>query len=144
MRCRLQSTLERGFSVVGVLLATLGLYLPWVKVNPAHEGRTLSIHLWGMGTGFEPRAVALLLPGLLILLLTVRGRQSRLGALVTFTTETLYTGLPFYHAETVLVAPFVSALGAYLTGLGGLCMILGGASYLLRPHSDTPPESISM
>lgn len=136
MAYNVQSSLKPGFPLIGVLLATIGLYLPWVKVSPAHEGRTIDIFLPGMEAGFTAMEAGLLLPGLLALLLTVRGRQSQFDTVILFCVGLLYIVLPFYHAETVLIAPFTSAVGAYVTGLGGLFLVTGSAVYRLTPSDD--------
>lgn len=132
----------RPLAVLGTVLVAVGFYLPWVVVNPNHDGSVPDVFLWGMDTGLSSHPEAQLMglvPALLVAAAALfdDGRDS--GALFFVAAGLFYGVLPIYHAEAVVGSweqflavgaasgVFVSASGAYATSVGGLLLMLAGA-----------------
>lgn len=128
---------ELALTVGGVLLVVAGLYLPWVQVNPAHEGPVYAIYLAGMEWGFQDVDLAAAVG---IALLTGVGTHVRrpLGHAAVTGAGVIAIALPIWHAHEVLGGwgpvlagassdpMFVSASGAFVTAVGGLVLVLAG------------------
>ena len=71
MNSRTVSLLSRGLATVGVVLVGVGLYLPWVRVKPTHDGPVITIWLLGMETGLTTTDAVVLVPAFVVLLLPV-------------------------------------------------------------------------
>lgn len=127
---------ERGLVFSGVVLVSIGMYLPWVAVKPSHEGPVNSIGLPGMETGVTGLDAGLLLIGLLALVLVVHGNLSQRSSLFVLVTGLFYLFVPLFHALVILSPPFTSNVGAFVTGFGGIVILVAGSIHLLSTVSD--------
>jgi hypothetical protein len=123
--------IERGLVLTGVSLVSLGMYLPWVRVKPSHEGPINSIGLPGMETGITGLDAGLLSLGLIALVLVVRKNLSRYSSVFIIVAGLFYLCLPLFHALVILIPPFISNVGTFITGLGGVLMTIAGTIHLL-------------
>lgn len=148
----------RPLALLGTVLVAVGFYLPWVVVDPAHDGPVPDVFLWGMETGLSPHPEAQLLglvPALLVAAAALfdDGRDS--GALFFVAAGLFYGLLPIYHAEAVVGSwaqftlleagsgAFVSASGAYATSAGGLLLVLAGAVRAFAPNAEGSADSVA-
>ncbi|MGB9955865.1 hypothetical protein ACOZ4B_05700 [Haloferax prahovense] len=109
--------------VLPSLVVAAGVFLPWIQVDPAHEGPVISIYYGGMGSGLELVHGIVLLPTVVLLsVAALAGRRSRRAELVVGVVGTVAV-LRFIQLwdET-----FVSAAGAWVTLVG--CLLLAGVA----------------
>ncbi|WP_148414398.1 hypothetical protein [Haloferax sp. KTX1] len=114
---------ERLAPVLPSLVVVAGVFLPWIQVDPAHEGPLIDVYYGGMGNGLELVHGIVLLPTVVVLsLAALAGRRSRRAELVVGVVGTVAV-LRFIQLwdET-----FVSAAGAWVTLLG--CVLLAGVA----------------
>lgn len=117
------------------LVVVAGVLMPWVQVDPNHEGPVIAIYYPGMGSGLElPHGIALLLA---VVGLSLAGRRSRRGELVVGVGGALAVGWFVQGWQ----GAFVPAPGAWVTLVGCLLLAGVGASGLVSARRN--PKAVA-
>lgn len=158
-----QRVAERGvLTVVSLITVGLGVWLPWLIVEPGYDGPVPQLYISGMETGIAGQDYVILgvaTVGLVATLaLSTCYRRRRLGGLVRGVTGLLIvsstslwiagtTGLDALWwfvstnaPETGTLDVFVLGAGVYLTLFGGLLLLIGGGAELSLGRDIDPNE----
>jgi hypothetical protein len=125
---------ERLRPVLPSLVVVVGILMPWVQVDPNHEGPVISIYYPGMGRGLElPHGIALLLAVGILSLLSLTGRRSRRSELAVGVVGTVAVGWFIQSWQ----GTFIAAPGAWVTLVGCLLLAAVGVGDLVRARRQT-------
>lgn len=154
---------ETVLTVGSLITVGLGVWLPWLIIKPGHTGPVPQIYLSGMETGIAGQDYLILGVAMIglstALTLSTYYRRKRLGrlvrgitglviALVTLlwvagTTElnALWWFIGTNDPETGILEAYVLSAGVYLTLLGGILLLIAGASELTHGHGQNTGPS---
>ncbi|KAB1193851.1 hypothetical protein GJR96_10545 [Haloferax sp. MBLA0076] len=111
-----------------------GVLMPWVQVDPNHEGPVIAIYYPGMGSGLElPHGVALLVAVGGLSVLSLAGRRLRRAELVVGVGGAVAVGWFILSWQ----GAFVPAPGAWVTLVGCLLLAAVGAGRITVARRKT-------
>ena len=122
---------DRLLAITGCGLVVVGTMLPWITVNPRHDGPVPAIYLPGMGSGAEAVGIVII-PAVIGLAVVLALRASRrtaglsiAGGLFVFLVVGLHVmSYAGFHWT------FVPGIGVPVTLLGGGMLVMIGAKTL--------------
>ncbi|WP_411966825.1 hypothetical protein [Haloferax sp. YSSS75] len=125
---------ERFAPVLPSIVVVAGVFMPWVQVDPNHEGPVITIYYPGMGSGLElPHGIALLVAAILLSVLSLVGHRLRRGELVVGLGGALAVGWFIQSWQ----GAFIPAPGAWVTLIGCLFLAAVGAGGLVVARRRT-------
>jgi|GEM_PF-2719083 len=137
---RTDQLLERQTLVlVGLVFVLGGVYAPWSRLNPTHEGPVNDIGVYGTSTGIGSFELGLLVPALGLLAVVLFVEITHRWAAVIAVGGILYLSLPGVHAW-LLDDQYIPWIGAVLTASGGLLIALTATWSLFDPADSTQSD----
>jgi len=123
--------LADGLALLGAVVTAVGTYVPWIDTVP-DAGAVPAVFLPGMEWGVMGQdylTISLLGLGLLA---AAALRPRRAGGSVLAAAGIAIVALTGYHAATTLSdwEVFVPGAGVYVTGLGGLLLVVAGVAHV--------------
>jgi hypothetical protein len=143
---KVERNVDRRLAVLGALLASLGLYLPWIR--QAHPVTDVGIAInWGWHSFQLVEALALL-PAVAILFIAGRDSRSRTRTVLAAASGLLYVCVPLFvlgrWGELLPYGEhtFVPGIGLYVTCLGGFVLLASGVVRFRTEISATSGRTV--
>jgi len=130
---------QRTLVLFGLVLVISGVYAPWSRLDPAHEGPVNDIGVYGTSAGIGTFELWLLAPALGILCVVLLVKITHRWAVLITVGGMLYLSLPGFHAW-ILNDQYIPWIGAVLTAIGGLLIALTATWSLFDPAGCTQSE----
>jgi len=130
---------QRTLILWGIVLVIGGVYAPWSRLDPAHEGPVEDIGVYGTTAGIGSFELGLLLPALGLLAVVLVVEITHRWAILIAVVGILYLSLPGVHAW-LLNDQYILWIGAVLTALGGLLIALTATWSLFDPAGSTQSD----